>query len=249
MSQIFFWIFVILDFTRCHLLYLTIGGSRISPGWGFQPCIGRQHTILPNFPKKGIILKEYWTQRVASKIFLYRSATDYLASLPLSVQDPLPCFIASISAGSLTLLHCLYQFRIPFLASLPLSVQDPLPCFIASVSAGSLTLLHCLYQCRIPYLASLPLSVQDPLPCFITSISAGSLTLLHYLYQCRIPYLASLPLSVKDPLPCFTASISLGSLTLLHCLYQFRIQGFIFILFLSIRNIQISCLSKTDTDF
>ena len=182
---------MILDFKHYHLLCLTSDRSRILCRRGRQPS-GAPTYNFANFSQKRHDIKRILDPEGASKILLYRSATDYLASLPLSVQDPLPCFTASISAGSFTLLHCLYQPRIPYPVSLPLSVQGPLPCFIASISSGSLTLLHCLYQCRVPYLASLPLSVQGPLPCFAASISAGSLTLLH----CRVPYLASLPLSV-----------------------------------------------------
>ena len=40
-----------------------IGGSRISPRWGCQPSRGLQHTILPNFPKNCMKLKEFGLRR------------------------------------------------------------------------------------------------------------------------------------------------------------------------------------------
>ena len=58
---------------------MTSGGSRISPRRGHQLPGGHQHTILPNFPKNCMKLKEFGP-RGASKILLCRSATDYYPS-------------------------------------------------------------------------------------------------------------------------------------------------------------------------
>ena len=53
------------------------GGPRISPRWGRQPWVGggRQHTILPNFPKNCMELKEFGFGG-ASKILLCTSANE-----------------------------------------------------------------------------------------------------------------------------------------------------------------------------
>ena len=54
------------------------GGSRISPRCGRQLSRGeRQHTILPNFPKKLHEIEQNWTpgEGHASKILLCRSVT------------------------------------------------------------------------------------------------------------------------------------------------------------------------------
>ena len=46
------------------------GGGANSPG-------GRQHTILPKFPKSCMKFKEFGPPGAASKILLCRSASDY----------------------------------------------------------------------------------------------------------------------------------------------------------------------------
>ena len=51
------------------------GGSRISPRRGRQLPGGCQHTILPNFSKNCMKLKEFGP---SSKILLCKSATDYV---------------------------------------------------------------------------------------------------------------------------------------------------------------------------
>ena len=44
---------------RARLINASGGGSRISPRWGRQLPGGRQYTILPNFPKNCMKLKEF----------------------------------------------------------------------------------------------------------------------------------------------------------------------------------------------
>ena len=56
----------------------TSGGSRISPRRERQFSRGCQHTILPNFPKNCMKLKEFWPPGGASLAPPLRSATGYL---------------------------------------------------------------------------------------------------------------------------------------------------------------------------
>ena len=61
----------------CHNDSYRSGGSRISPRRGCQLPRGRQHTILPKFPKNCMKLKEFGPSGGgrASKILLCRSTT------------------------------------------------------------------------------------------------------------------------------------------------------------------------------
>ena len=80
---------IALKVTRCKMSISPCvhysGGSRISPRWGRQLARGRQHTILPKFPKNCMKLKEFGLGGGASKILLCRSATA-LAPLPYVVM-------------------------------------------------------------------------------------------------------------------------------------------------------------------
>ena len=59
-----------------ELLLQVSGGSRISPRWECQLFGGgRQHTILPNFPKKLHEIERIWTEGGSYLAFPLRSAT------------------------------------------------------------------------------------------------------------------------------------------------------------------------------
>ena len=83
---------------------MTSGGSRISPRRGRQLPGGRQHTILPIFPKNCMKLKEFGPSGGASKILLCRSATDYY---PSTTPPPLwpRIFLTSFHSANLAKLR------------------------------------------------------------------------------------------------------------------------------------------------
>ena len=51
------------NISGCVCSMASSGRSRIAPRYGRQPTLGRQHTILPNFPKNCMKLKEFGPPR------------------------------------------------------------------------------------------------------------------------------------------------------------------------------------------
>ena len=97
--------------TQLYLINIS-GRSRISPRWRRQPSRGRQHTILPKFPKNCMKLKEFGRGGGHVLRAPLRSATEYaLARLKKCnpVYAPIADCCSPVHQGA-QLLICLITF-------------------------------------------------------------------------------------------------------------------------------------------
>ena len=109
----------------CHS-NLCSCGSRISPRWGWQLSRGRQHTILPNFPKNCMKLKESgppWPSLAPSPL---RSATTLSSFSEVSLGWLLKLFT---SAG-----YGLYPVKICLLFTSNVHIRGVWPTLLRTMS-------------------------------------------------------------------------------------------------------------------